>query len=473
MFQSTKSLFCNKSNKNFRLEKLKILLKTENKILKKIFLFILAILLFFSGCTRLPARLTYFIKEGSTIEKKFDEDYLSEKFQLYLNKITGVELKENNRVKILKNGTTVIDSMYDLIEKSEHYVLLEEYIFRYDEVGKKFIDLLKKKSKEGIKIYVIIDNIGTCKNSMKIFCELKNAGVNMLLHNPLVNWTILRIDYRNHRKVLVVDGKKGIISGSGLGKEYRYWRDLGIYIEGSAIKDLEDSFWISWKDAGWGFINKNLSLPILADVKEKFDDLVFPFKREINSYVDTDCAGKTKVRIVSTYPFMNHYELFEDYIEVINNAKKYIYITNAYFVPNVYVRNALKAAVKRGVNVKIILPGKTDLPIIRRASRMFFENLLKNGIELYELKGPVLHAKYMLIDDIYASIGSTNFLDRAFFMNFECNADVFDKDIACELKEIFFDDISKSKKIIYENWKKRSLLDKIKERLHITTLTLF
>ncbi|HOK39733.1 MAG TPA: phosphatidylserine/phosphatidylglycerophosphate/cardiolipin synthase family protein, partial [bacterium] len=376
-------------------------------------------------------------------------------------------------VEILDNGEQVLKKMEELIKNAREYILLEEYIFRNDEVGKKFIELLKTKSKDGIKIYVVIDAIGTRNTDSKVYCSLLAEGINVRVYNPVFNWTILRIDYRNHRKVLVVDGNYGVVSGIGLGKEYKYWRDLGVYIVGDSIKDLEDSFWLSWKDAGWGIVYKNIHIPLLNEIKEKVENFIKPYKKPIERKNEIKVKNRTKVRIVSTYPFFGHYELLDNYIEIINNAKEYIYITNAYFVPNIYIRNALKSAVERGVNVKIILPGETDLPVIRRASRIFFSNLLKNGIELYELKGQVLHAKYIIADDIYVSIGSTNFLDRAFFMNYECNVDIIDKDIALQMKEIFLEDLKKSKEIKYSEWKKRNIFLKIKDLINITTLTLF
>jgi len=443
----------------------------------KFFYLLCLIITFLSiNCTKFTSRFAYLIREGLKVEEKFnpeDDELKSEFFQNYLNKITNIKLTKNNYVEILGNSEQVLKKMEELIRNAKEYILLEEYIFRNDEVGKKFIELLKTKVKEGIKIYVIIDAIGTRNTDSKVYCRLLSEGINIRVYNPIFNWTILRIDYRNHRKVLVVDGNYGVVSGIGLGKEYKYWRDLGVYFEGESIKDLEDSFWLSWKDAGWGFVYKNIHIPILAEIKEKIENLIKPYQKPIERKNEIKVKNKTKVRVVSTYPFFGHYELLNNYIEIINNAKEYIYITNAYFVPNVYIRNALKSAVERGVNVKILLPGETDLPVIRRASRIFFTNLLKNGIELYELKGQVLHAKYIVADDIYVSIGSTNFLDRAFFMNYECNVDIIDRKIALQMKEIFLEDLKKSKEIKYSEWKKRNIFLKIKDLINITTLTLF
>lgn len=398
----------------------------------------------------------------------------SNELQNKLNDITSVFLNHNNYASILVDGPAVLDKMYNLIENAEDYILLEEYIFRNDEVGKDFIKLLKKKANQGVEVYVILDGFGSFRDSLKIYCSLKEQNVNASIHNPLLNWTIIRINKRNHRKVLVVDGVHGVISGIGLGKEYRYWRDLGVYIKGESVADLEYSFWKGWKDSGWGFIHKSIPVPIVSRLKRRLDNIISPYeinnKMEINNEIS---YGNNSVRIVSSYPFISHYENFDNIIKIINNTNDYLYITNAYFVPNVLIRNALKDAVNRGVDVRIILPNETDLPFVRRASRTLYTSLLRNGIKLYELKGVILHAKYVVADDFYVSIGSTNLIDRSFFANFECNADIFDEDIALQMKNIFYEDLSNSIEITYDYWKNRSIIKKITQWLNVSTFWVF
>lgn len=432
------------------------------------------IVILFSSCSRGPARAKYWLKHGFRMESSINEGLNSINLQEYLNEVTEITLKYNNYVEILKDGPEVLDKMYRLISDAKEYILLEEYIFRYDEVGKDFIKLLQRKSKEGIKVYVIIDAIGSYKDSSKIYCKLKESGVNVSIHNPVINWTVVRINKRNHRKVLVVDGLKGVISGIGLGKEYRYWRDLGVFVKGESIADLEYSFWKAWKDSGWGFVHKSIPIPLLTRVKHAIDNVLEPLElKNIKELCKETEYGSKGVRIVPSYPFVSHYENFDNLINIINNTKDYLYITNAYFVPNILIRNALKDAVKRGVDVKIILPNKTDLPVVRRTSRMLYATLLKGGIKIYELKGVILHAKYIVADDYYFSVGSTNILDRSFYTNFECNVDVFDKNIALEMKKIFYEDLAASIEIEYDVWQERSIFQKINEWMHVTTFWAF
>jgi len=434
---------------------------------------IIIIILFFflAACSRTPQRLYYLVKHCNNYKESTDiNDTVN--LRNLLEKDEKLKFREGNKLTILQTGEKVLSRKMELIKNAKKEICIDQYIFRKDEVGLEFFKILEKKAQASVKVRIIIDNISSFKPTAYFSKRLKYTKLQVRLFNPLFWWSIIKINNRNHNKILIVDQNTAIISGIGLGKEYKLWHDIGVEIEGPVIYDIQKKFEDTWIKAGYGWFGKDLPIPVINAVKLEIDKLFY--KKNI---IDTDILMQKKDEKLARYLFTtaeySDRNTFESFLKVINSSKKNIYITNAYFMPNIILRNALINAVKRGVNVKIILPSKSDLPFLRRSSQMYYKTLLENGIEIYELQDNILHAKYMIVDDIWATIGSTNFLDRSFFCNIEANIEVLDENFANALKKIFLKDLEHSKIITLENWKNRSFSEKLQDYLFLPTILLY
>jgi len=441
----------------------------------RLFFFLIITAIFFSNvnCTRLPQRIYYFTIHGNEYKNKvsnINEDTTS--FIQELNTKSDFKFRDNNFIKVIATGDSVLQRMYDLINAAETEVLIDQYIFRDDEIGKKFFELLQNKAKDGVKVRVIIDKIGSLKPSLYFSKKIKYSKVKIRYYNPVLWWSIIKINNRDHNKVLIIDDDTAIISGIGLGQEYKYWRDLGVEINGPIIYDLKYIFELNWRAAGYGWFGKDIPFPFINELKLNVDEL---FLKDIKIDTDTLTLSKGDITARALYgsPKFTNRAIFESILTAVNSAQKNIYITNAYFLPNVIFRKALYSAVKRGVDVRIITPQKSDLPLMRRYTQIYYNSMLKNGIKIYELRDRVLHAKYMVIDDVWSTIGSININDRSFFMNIEQNIEIIDKKINAQLTQIFLDDMNNSEEIILEHWQKRSILKKIRDIFMLPSILLY
>ena len=423
-------------------------------------IFLLSVIaLLISGCTRSPQRLYYLFKYNNDFTETA-ADSSTQSLKKILEENSEYKFYEGNSLIILKTGDEVLNRMFELISSAKKEICVDQYIFRNDETGREFFEILEKKAKQGVRVRVIIDKLGSLGPSMHFVKKLKFSKMKVRFYNPVVWWSIVKINNRDHNKVLIVDSDTAVVSGIGLGKEYKYWRDIGVEIRGPVIYDIIDSFERTWVKAGYGWFGKDIPLPIINTLKLGVDSIFHKAKRP-DSSLKNNLAGKCTARLLYGTPDFYSRTIFETILKSINSANKYIYITNAYFVPNSIIRNALIKAAERGIDVRIILPHKSDLPILRRTSQTYYTDLLCKGIKIFELREKILHAKYMVVDDRWATIGSSNILDRASFMNIETNIESLDSEFAISLRKIFYDDLENSDEIKYENWKKRSSLKKI------------
>lgn len=356
----------------------------------------------------------------------------------------------NNKTEVLNTGEKTFQSFFEAIEKATHHIHLEFYIVKDDEIGTEMQRLLIKKAREGVEVRLIYDGYGSLKLSKNYLDQLKKNGVQTAsfspLHFPLVN---KRIDYRNHRKILVVDGKVGFIGGINVGDEYRGkspvfedWRDTHLRIEGDGVKILQHIFL-----QDWCFTTKEI-------IKE---DIYYPLLPEV--------IGEELIQIVAGGPDSPWEPIMHMYFSMIATAEKSVYLTTPYFIPNESINMAIKNAALSGLDVRIILPGKPDSRFVLWATMFYVRELLEAGVRVYQYQKGFIHAKTLVVDSLVSSIGSANMDIRSFKLNFEVNAFIYNQRVSRELERDFFNDLKNCKEITLSSYKNRSFVMKFMESL--------
>lgn len=352
----------------------------------------------------------------------------------------------NNKVKILINGKEKFKSLFADINKATSSIHLEYYIIRDDEIGTEVINLLCKKAEEGVLVKINYDSVGSSFSNKSMAC-LKNSGVEMFPFMPVYFPKFAsKANYRNHRKMVIIDGKIGYVGGINIGDEYinkegqRYWRDTHIRIEGQAVGMLQFYFSLDWD-----FVSEN-------DIK--IDKSWFP---------ETEVSNKTPIQIAASGPDTEWTNIMEAMFTAINSASRYVYITTPYFIPNDEISLALSTASKSGVDVRLIIPKSCDSWAAKYATYSYLEKLLRAGVKIYLYEKGNIHAKTMIVDDVFTTIGTSNMDYRSFHINFEVNALIYDEDITKQMLEIYIDDLQYSEQVDAERWLNRGLIQRLKE----------
>jgi cardiolipin synthase len=458
-------------------------------LLKLVVAFYLA---FMSGCSSLPkmvpdmdvqarpiqvegARGPLSVKQSQAIIKRLqnsagNESNILDRHLALEETIVGSPLIVGNKVALLVDGPTTYKAMFAAIDKAHDNINMETYIFDPDETGQKFAEALIQKQHEGVQVTLIYDSVGALNTPAEFFQHMRDNGINVLEYNP-VNPLKLRkgwdVNQRNHRKLLIVDGKiafvgginiSGVYSSSGsssLGsssgkskkgheekqeeKQKIPWRDTHIRIEGPVVSEFQKLFITDWQEQQGEPLAPRDYLP-----KQK-------------------SKGDQVVRAIGSTPLQPYSQMYVTLISAINSAESSICITNAYFVPDPQLKQALKDAAARGVDVRLILPGKTDSSLVWYASRSHYTDLLEGGVKIFERQDALLHAKTAVIDDVWSTIGSTNLDWRSFLHNQELDAVVLGYDFGKQMRDMFEMDLDGSHQIMLEEWKKRSVMDHLKE----------
>jgi cardiolipin synthase len=373
---------------------------------------------------------------------------------------TGVPLIAGNKVVLLFDGPATMKEMMAAAQAAKSTINLETYIFDQDPVGIQFADLLIEKQKQGVVVNVLYDSVGTLGTPKAFFDRMKAAGITLVAFNPVLpaarkgKW---EINNRDHRKLLVVDGKVAFTGGINISSDYANssffgsrrapskqdgkkvgWRDTHIKIEGPAVAALQ-----------WSFVNNW--------VRQEAGELP-----EANYFPPLAPAGDKIVRVLATDPNRG-YEIYKSLVLAMQESKKTIHITSAYFVPDQQIVDALCAAAKRGVDVKLVLPGVTDHGLVMHAGRAFYDQLLANDVKIYHLQVAVLHAKTAVIDGTWSTIGSANIDRRSFIHNYELNVIVLDPAFGKDMESAFAEDLRDSRPVSREEWRHRPWADRIKE----------
>ena len=359
-------------------------------------------------------------------------------------------LTEHNSIELLIDGKQTFPAMLKAIGNARDFIHLEFFRFESDVLGKQFIDALMEKAKEGVKVRIVFDDVGSWSLSKKMITEMRTGGIEIYPFMP-VRFPMLtnKINFRNHRKILVVDGGIGFVGGLNIADKYLHglnhigpWRDTHLIISGEAVAALNSVFL-----SDWYFVSETIPL----------DEPDFNIK--------TDISERCWIQIASSGPDSDWANIMQVYFSAIATALKSIYISTPYFSPDESIITAIKTAALSGVDVQIILPGKTDSAIANWNTRSYIEELLEAGVKVFLFEKGFNHSKYILVDDVFASVGSANVDMRSFDLNFEIAALIYDKSFAEKLKKVFAKDISKSSQIDLAVWSKRKRITKYKESL--------
>ncbi len=347
------------------------------------------------------------------------------------------ELSLWNSVALLTDGREAFPEMLRAIGSATRSVLLEMYHVAEDATGRRFSEALKQRARAGVNVRVIYDAIGCLETSTDFFDDLRAAGVRVVEYHPIIPWKPYWNWFRrDHRKLLVVDGRVAFTGGLNLSlldapPEWggHGWRDTEIRLEGPCAARLEELFWSTWKEAG-----------------QEPDQAAAPAHQG-------PPAGNVPVRVVSLTGFANIRSIRRSYHQAIDNAHGFIGITNAYFLPGRALYRRLLRAAGRGVRVAVIVPSVTDHPWVRWASWALFGLLLRGGVEVYEFQGRVLHAKTAVIDDLWAMVGTHNLDHRSLRYNLEVGVNIFGSQFGRVMRERFETDLKSCRRISYEEWK--------------------
>ena len=355
-------------------------------------------------------------------------------------------ISSNNDVIILKNGELKFPRLLESIQSASHHIHLEYYIFDDDNIGSKIIDALCERANEGIEVRMIVDALGSNHIKDKTVKKLKRFGVEFYEYNPVIFTSLAnRVNYRDHRKIVVIDGREGFVGGINISDKYinsansdLYWRDTHCMIRGDAVYSLQVLFMLNWY-----FVSKKLIQP---------ENEYFPA---------IDNQGDVLTAIISSDPDSDNANLMEGYFSMINTAREEILIVTPYFIPNESMLTALKTAAKGGVDVKLLMPRKPDSVFVHSASLTYMGELLRNDIKVFLYEKGMIHAKVMIIDGELATVGTANMDYRSFDNNAEVNAVFFDENIAGQLKSQFNQDLDSSKQLDYLSWKNLPLHTKL------------
>lgn len=371
---------------------------------------------------------------------------LNTKLPTLFYNIEQVHFTLKNSIELLINGEEKFPILFEEIKKAKKCIYIEYYIFNDDEIGNKLIDLLCVKSKEAVEVKIIYDDVGSSIGKKSIR-RLKNNGVEIYPYMPVLFSKLAhKANYRNHRKIVIIDNEIGFLGGINIGDNYinpnktgLFWRDTHILLKGEAVIDLQYIFICDWY--------------FVSGIKMELNDVPLKKSIKINKPIATSILGSDYGK--------NNQSIMEAFFGMITNAKEEILITTPYFLPNESILNALKITAKSGVLVKIIIPKKTDIKTVYYASQTYLKSLLQSGVEIYYYTKGMMHAKTMIIDNYLSTVGSTNMDHRSFNLNAEVNAFIIDEGIAKKLKSQFNKDLINTYKLQVQELNNRKWYIKI------------
>lgn len=355
----------------------------------------------------------------------------------------------NNSVMIFTDGKKKFAQLMEDIRNAKQFIYLQYYIYNDDKLGNELLDLLAEKVREGVQVKVLYDHVGSFSTSNRFFRRMRALGVDA---HPFFRVTFRklanRINWRNHRKITVIDGKIGYIGGMNVADRYvetsadgRIWRDTHLRVEGPIIESMLYSFALDWN-----FLRPDSEVQSITAME----------------YPD---AGDVAMQLVVSGPVDRWNNLVLCFQKAIASARKRLYIQTPYFLPTDALLKALQGAALSGVDVRIMIPEKTDSYFLGYGSRSYIDDCLKAGIKIYFYLPGMLHAKTMIVDDNFVTTGSVNFDFRSFENNFEGNLMIYSDEVNRQMRDIFFDDVQSCRKITVTEWRKRPVFERLMESL--------
>lgn len=378
---------------------------------------------------------------------KYEEHSYGEIFK-YIHDTTGRSVYEDDTfVEVLNNGDEFFPRLAKELLSAKEYIMMEFYIVKNDVIGRKILDIMKQKALEGVQVYLIYDHFGSNKHLDRRYMKtLKEAGVKIQIFDPQsLSIFNSNLNFRNHRKATIIDGYIGFMGGMNLGDEYNhqsqkfgFWRDTHILVKGNGVTSIQNVFIKDWYYISCEVLDKKMD-----KTNEHFPGMF---------------------SVIESGPDFENGLIRDVYIKMIFRAKKSIKIVTPYLIIEPEVMSALKIAIKSGVKIDLLVPGKHDYVMVGYATLSYYEQLLSLGVRIYEYKDHFVHSKILIIDDEIGSVGSVNFDPRSFHLNFEVTG-VFQNEAITKLIESFQEDLKKSDEITFENWKKRGFFSRLLQGL--------
>ncbi len=356
-------------------------------------------------------------------------------------------LTSDNEIRVLKDGEETFPAIFDALEKAQEHIHIEFYIVEDDDIGNYLREILIRKAKEGLEVRFIYDDVGSWQLSKQYVQSLKDAGVKIdcFMKVRFPQFTS-RVNYRNHRKIVVIDGKVGFVGGLNIANRYKdgtkklgTWRDTHLMLKGGAVAGLQIVFM-----ADWYFVSKE----VLQGSKY---------------FKNPEQGGGKLTQIVSSGPDSDWESISQAYFMAIASAQERVYIATPYLIPTSEILNAMKVAALGGIDIRILLPQKTDAITAKWSSGSYILELLEAGVKIYYYKPGFTHSKLIVVDGVFSSVGTANFDFRSLETNFEVNAMIYDEEVASILEVHFEEDLENSHEIFLDEWKNRHWTEKAKQ----------
>ncbi len=399
--------------------------------------------------------VTAFLTNFATPEKKLERRILHQhsiqdaQFQRELSTLLGPSILAGNRVVDFENGDEIFPAMLEAINGAKKTITFETYIYWSGAIGQQFADALARKAQAGVRVHLTIDWAGSIKMDEAMLRSMEAAGVRVEMYRPLRWYNLTRLNNRTHRKLLVVDGNVGFTGGVGIADQWtgdaqdpEHWREAHFRIEGPAVAQMQSAFNDNWIKMTGDLLNGPDYFPPL----ERSGDM------QAQMFLASPAGGAESMHLM--------------YLMAIAAATRSIDLEASYFVPDELIIEAILAARRRGVRIRVLLPGAhIDSETVRRASRATWGSLLQEGVEIHEYQPTMLHVKLLIVDGELVSVGSTNFDIRSFRLNDEASLNVYDRAFAARMTSVFEEDLKKSTRYTFERWDNRPLREKLVEKL--------
>ncbi len=372
---------------------------------------------------------------------------------IYLDSCSRLTVR--NKLTLLENGEQKFPQLFSDLEAAKHTIHLEYYILRFDDIGSQLIQLLIKKAKQGVAIRLIYDDYGSLGLNQLVLMRMRSHGIEAFPFAE-IRWFAFteRLNYRNHRKIVVIDGRVAYVGGINIGDEYNnakavtekvYWRDSHLRIEGQGAAYLQNIFLTDWNFCADQAIEIEDQLPAVLE--------------------EMDEPDYKMMQVVASGPDSPQPSILFSILQAIHTAKTEILITTPYFIPNPALIKALKIAVLRGVSVRLLVPSQSDTKVVNAAAQSFYFEMMQVGVKVYKYTRGFIHSKTMVVDDFLSVMGTANFDERSFELNFEVNVLIYDETFAQQLKDSFVADLTDAKLLSVNSWEKRSVIKTFIEKM--------